>query len=109
MLVLYTADLMLCMGLEAEIHRVVQDFNAPDKTQRQTIIFSATFPEEIQNLAEEFLNDHIFLTVGVVGGVPSNIQQNVIEVTEGEKSEKLLEILSAAGMIGYLSCLTLLK
>ena len=100
------ADLMLCMGLEAEVHRVVQDFNAPDKTRRQTIIFSAMFPEEIQKLAAEFLNDYIFLTVGVVGGAPSNIQQNVIEVTEGEKREKLQEILSAAGMIGYLSCLT---
>ena len=88
---------MLDMGFEPEVRRVVQEFNAPDKSQRQTLMFSATFPEEIQKLAADFLNDHIFLTVGVVGGTTSDIQQNVIEVTEGEKREKLQEILSAAG------------
>ena len=90
---------MLDMGFEAEVRRVVQDFNAPDKIQWQTLMFSTTFPEEIQKLAAEFLNDHVFLTVGVVGGAPSNIQQIIIEVTKREKSEKLQEILSAAGMI----------
>ena len=88
---------MLDMGFEPEVRRVVQEFNAPDKSQRQTLMFSATFPEEIQKLAADFLNDHIFLTVGVVGGTTSDIQQNVIEVTEGEKREKLQEILSSAG------------
>ena len=95
--------IMLNTGFELEVRRVVQDFSAPDKTQRQTLIFSVTFPEELQKLAAELLNDHIFLTVGVVGGAPSNIQQNVIEVTEGEKREKLQEMLSAAGMIQYVS------
>ena len=97
MLILDEADRMLDMGFEPEVRRVVEEFNAPHKSQRQTLMFSATFPEEIQKLAADFLNDHIFLTVGVVGGTTSDIQQNVIEVTEGEKREKLQEILSAAG------------
>ena len=96
-LILDEADRMLDMGFEPEVRRVVTDFNAPDKGRRQTLMFSATFPEEIQKLAAEFLNDHIFLTVGMVGGTTSDIQQKVVEVAEHEKREKLQEILSASG------------
>ena len=88
---------MLDMGFEPEVRRVVTEFGAPDKGKRQTLMFSATFPEEIQKLAADFLVDHIFLTVGVVGGTTSDIQQNVIEVTDNEKREKLQEILSSSG------------
>ena len=96
-LILDEADRMLDMGFEPDVRRIVSEFNAPEKGQRQTLMFSATFPEEIQKLAADFLNDHIFLTVGVVGGTTSDIQQNIVEVTESEKREKLQEILSEAG------------
>ena len=39
------------MGFGPEIKRVVQDFDMPEKGKRQTLMFSATFPEEIQQLA----------------------------------------------------------
>ena len=42
---------MLDMGFEPEIRKIVEQFNMPQKTQRQTLMFSATFPEEIQRLA----------------------------------------------------------
>jgi ATP-dependent RNA helicase DDX3X len=35
--------------------------------ERQTMMFSATFQDEIQILAGDFLNDYIFLVVGRVG------------------------------------------
>jgi ATP-dependent RNA helicase DDX3X len=35
----------------------------PPTGQRQTMLFSATFPKEIQRLAADFLHDYIFLTV----------------------------------------------
>lgn len=88
---------MLDMGFEPEIRRVVEQFGMPAKGTRQTLMFSATFPDEIQQLASEFLNDHLFLTVGVVGGTTSDIQQNVIEVDEYQKKAKLQEILSGSG------------
>lgn len=88
---------MLDMGFEPEIRKVVNQFNMPDKTQRQTLMFSATFPEEIQRLAAEFLNDYLFLTVGNVGGTTSDIEQRIVQVGEYNKREKLQEILSSSG------------
>lgn len=88
---------MLDMGFEPEIRKIVEQFGMPKKGQRQTLMFSATFPEEIQRLAGDFLQDYLFLTVGQVGGTTTDIEQRVIEVGEYEKREKLQEILSNMG------------
>ena len=64
---------------------------------RQTLMFSATFPEEIQRLAGDLLKDYIFLTVGLVGGANRDIQQIVYQVGRNEKRDKLLEILGETG------------
>ena len=46
---------------------------------------------------DEFMNDYLFLTIGVVGGTTSDIDQVVIEVGEYEKKEKLQELLTSTG------------
>ena len=38
----------------------------PEKTERQTLMFSATFPGEIQHVGGNFLNDYLFLMAGMV-------------------------------------------
>ena len=107
MLILDEADRMLDMGFEPEIRRVVEEYEMPAKENRQTLMFSATFPAEIQHLAADFLHNHIFLTVGVVGGTTSDIKQWVVEVDEYQKREKLQEILSESGEEGYIPMLGL--
>lgn len=91
------ADRMLDMGFEADIRKIVETLGMPEKTERQTLMFSATFPEEIQRLAGDFLNDYLFLTVGRVGGTTSDIQQTILDVPENQKREKLTELLSCSG------------
>ena len=51
---------------------------------RQTLMFSATFPKEIQMLARDFLKDYMFLAIGRVGSTSENITQKIVWVEEAE-------------------------
>ena len=88
---------MLDMGFKPVITSIIQDYGMPCKEDRQTLMFSATFPEEIQNLAAEFLNDYVFLTIGKVGGTSSDIEQVIEEVPDSEKRDRLIDLLSSEG------------
>jgi len=83
------------MGFEPQIRQIVQDCDMPCET-RQTSMFSATFPKEIQRLAQDFLKSYVFLAVGRVGSTTQNIIQKVIYASDNdkEKREKLLTILA---------------
>ena len=91
-LVLDEADRMLDMGFESQIRGIVEGHTM--NKDRTTLMFSATFPREIRNLARDFLKpNHIFLKIGMIGGTTTDITQKVMWVDEPSKRVKLKELL----------------
>ena len=57
------------------------------------MMFSATFPQNIQRLASDFLRDYIFLTVGRVGSASKDVTQTVEFVEDNDKIDSLMRYL----------------
>ena len=64
----------------------------PRSADRQTLLFSATFPKEIQRLAADFMTNYIFLAVGRVGSSTDLIVQHIEFINMHDKRQVLLDL-----------------
>ena len=90
-LVLDEADRMLDLGFIQHVQTVVERLPA----RRQTALYSATLPKEIETLAGEILRDPVRVAVARSAAVAEGITQYVVYVEPPEKRPKLLAILLA--------------
>ncbi|XP_047257717.1 DEAD-box ATP-dependent RNA helicase 42-like [Capsicum annuum] len=88
-LVMDEADRMFDMGFESQIASIVQN-TQPD---RQTVLFSATFPRQVEILARKVLNNPVKIQVGGRSVVNKDITQLVEVRPESDRFLRLLELL----------------
>ncbi len=88
-LVLDEADRMLDMGFIHDIRKIVAKLPA----RRQTMMFSATMPGAIAELAKQLLRDPINVAVAAVGSTVDRVEQRIIHVDRGAKQTALVDVL----------------
>jgi ATP-dependent RNA helicase DeaD len=85
MLVLDEADQMLHIGFLADVETIINK----TPSSRQTMLFSATIPQEIRSLARRYMNDPIDIAVESKEITAKEIRQLVVETTDRTKQRTL--------------------
>ena len=96
-LVLDEADRMLDMGFEPQLNKIVEQNDMPNRMNRQTLLFSATFPLPLQAIAQKsYLRpDSARISVGTIGATNKAVEQRLIKVDgDGTKRDKLAILLA---------------
>lgn len=96
MLVLDETDRMLDMGFIEDMRRIISSLPSP----RQTLLFSATLPVEINELAQEFLHNPLRVRVGSTVSPVDLVVQEIVRLDIREKLPQLLhELNTRAGSV----------
>src|SRR5688572_15347209 len=92
-LVLDEADRLLALGFADELARIVSRL----PTRRQTLLFSATFPTEVETLVKNLLREPVRVEVAAAPDTTPDIEQRAIEVDAPRRTQLLRHLIQTHG------------
>ncbi len=84
-MVLDEVDRMLDMGFGVQLDAIAKFLTS----ERQTLMFSATMPSNIQKVAAKYLKDPVRISVGSAHATAPNVKQELVQLSDAEKFDRL--------------------